>query len=235
MKQFNDAVSYIRGGKSIPAIVLSSLASAKGELLTLLYAQPDMGPVLLAQGTTRGIAQVQQAVEPMVEGKAFGWQEAVEEAPAVNKDNLFIQGYASDHIWTMEDKPGFIGLRLDCGDAGTVYFTPDQAKQVVDQFGVHLETVNPLEAELATANAEIETLKSQLNDTLSDHLTLGQSAEVTKHELDAAKAEVESLHGKIIEMEAILNQKPEPAPAEPPAESAPAPEPESEPKPPTEG
>jgi hypothetical protein len=46
--------------------------------------------------------------------------------------------YSTDHIWTMEDKPGFIGLRLDCGDAGTIYFTKDQAAQVVSCLSMHL-------------------------------------------------------------------------------------------------
>jgi hypothetical protein len=72
---FNDSVVYIRNGKPIPAIVLSSLMSDRGELLTVLYAQPEIGPTLLAQGTTRGIAQVQQAVAPFVEGNTFGWQD----------------------------------------------------------------------------------------------------------------------------------------------------------------
>ena len=75
MHNFNDSVLYVRNGKPIPAIVLSSLQSDRGELLTVLYAQPDIGPQLLAQGTTRGIAQVQQAVQPFVEGNVFGWKE----------------------------------------------------------------------------------------------------------------------------------------------------------------
>ena len=73
MHNFNDSVVYVRNGKPIPAIVLSSLQSDRGELLTVLYAQPEIGPTLLAQGTTRGIAQVQQAVAPFVEGNVFGW------------------------------------------------------------------------------------------------------------------------------------------------------------------
>jgi hypothetical protein len=46
--------------------------------------------------------------------------------------------YATDHIWTMEDKEGFIGLRVDCGDSGVVYFTPSQALDVVAAFSAHL-------------------------------------------------------------------------------------------------
>lgn len=45
--------------------------------------------------------------------------------------------HATDHIWLMEDKPGFIGLRVDCGDGGVLYFTPEQAKEVVDAFENH--------------------------------------------------------------------------------------------------
>lgn len=48
--------------------------------------------------------------------------------------------FATDHIWTMEDRPGFIGLRVDCGDSGVIYFTPDQARQVIDQFQCHLKS-----------------------------------------------------------------------------------------------
>jgi hypothetical protein len=78
---YNDSVVYIRNGKPIPAIVLSSLQSERGELLTVLYAQPDIGPTLLAQGTTRGIAQVQQAVAPFKEGNTFGWYDEVVAVP----------------------------------------------------------------------------------------------------------------------------------------------------------
>lgn len=39
--------------------------------------------------------------------------------------------FSTDHIWTMEDRPGFVGLRLDCGDSGVIYFTKDQAASVV--------------------------------------------------------------------------------------------------------
>lgn len=47
--------------------------------------------------------------------------------------------YATDHIWTMEDKPGFIGLRLDCGDSGVIYFTREQALSVMAAFALHVE------------------------------------------------------------------------------------------------
>jgi hypothetical protein len=83
---YNDSVVYIRNGKPIPAIVLSSLMSDRGELLTVLYAQPEIGPTLLAQGTTRGIAQVQQAVAPFVEGNMFGWKDT--EVETVTLANL---------------------------------------------------------------------------------------------------------------------------------------------------
>jgi hypothetical protein len=46
--------------------------------------------------------------------------------------------FATDHIWTMEDRPGFIGLRLDCGDAGVIYFTKEQAMSVIAAFASHL-------------------------------------------------------------------------------------------------
>ena len=75
MKQFNDSVTYIRKGNALPAIVLKSQASIYGELLTLLYANPDSGPGLVVQGTNRGVAAVDSAVKPMGVGAMFGWQE----------------------------------------------------------------------------------------------------------------------------------------------------------------
>lgn len=47
--------------------------------------------------------------------------------------------YATDHIWTMEDREGFIGLRLDSGDSGVIYFTKEQAASVIKNFKLHLE------------------------------------------------------------------------------------------------
>lgn len=46
--------------------------------------------------------------------------------------------HATDHIWTMEDEKGFIGLRVDCGDSGVLYFTKEQALDVVTAFSLHL-------------------------------------------------------------------------------------------------
>jgi hypothetical protein len=46
--------------------------------------------------------------------------------------NLFLNGKATDHIWAMEDVPGYIGLRMDCGDSGAVYMTPKQAEEVIE-------------------------------------------------------------------------------------------------------
>lgn len=44
---------------------------------------------------------------------------------------LRLDGKATDHIWAMEDQPGYIGLRMDSGDSGTVYLTRAQAEEVV--------------------------------------------------------------------------------------------------------
>jgi hypothetical protein len=61
-----------------------------------------------------------------------------EEMPSMGMVNAasmkgFRLEFATDHIWSMEDKEGFIGLRIDCGDAGVVYFTKSQARQVAEQ------------------------------------------------------------------------------------------------------
>lgn len=43
---------------------------------------------------------------------------------------LVLHGNCTDHIWLMEDgkEPHRIGVRMDCGDSGTVYLTREQAK-----------------------------------------------------------------------------------------------------------
>ncbi len=103
MHSFNDSVVYVRNGKPIPAIVLSSLQSDRGELLTVLYAQPEIGPTLLAQGTTRGVAQVQQAVTPFVEGNVFGWEDT----------------FASDlRAWKARPKPTIAELEAILNEEG---------------------------------------------------------------------------------------------------------------------
>lgn len=78
MKNFNDAVLYIRDGKAIPGIVLKSQQTTAGELLTILYADPDTGPSLVAQGTCRGIGSIASAVGPMGTGRMFGWKDTAE-------------------------------------------------------------------------------------------------------------------------------------------------------------
>lgn len=52
---------------------------------------------------------------------------------------LSLDGKATDHIWAMEDVEGYIGLRMDCGDAGTVYLTPKQARDVISTLQIFLD------------------------------------------------------------------------------------------------
>lgn len=47
-------------------------------------------------------------------------------------EELHLQGQAEGSIWAMLDRPGLIRLRLDCEDAGTVYMTKEQAKEVIN-------------------------------------------------------------------------------------------------------
>lgn len=57
---------------------------------------------------------------------------------------LQLQGKATDHIWGMvhaEEGVPYIGLRVDCGDSGTLYLTRSQAHEVI-------ETLNSLLSEL---------------------------------------------------------------------------------------
>jgi hypothetical protein len=48
---------------------------------------------------------------------------------------LHLNGNATDHIWTMGDgdEPNVIGIRMDCGDSGTVYVTREQAVELATQ------------------------------------------------------------------------------------------------------
>jgi hypothetical protein len=53
------------------------------------------------------------------------------------QDRLRLHGRCTDHIWTMQDgqEPYVIGVRMDCGDSGTVYLTREQAAELADQLG----------------------------------------------------------------------------------------------------
>jgi hypothetical protein len=46
---------------------------------------------------------------------------------------LTLSGYATDQVWAMQDGPEThpIGLRLDSGDAGVVYMSVSQAKEII--------------------------------------------------------------------------------------------------------
>jgi len=48
---------------------------------------------------------------------------------------LSIDGNCTNHIWIMEDGPEghSIGIRLDCGDSGTIYFSYEQAMDLSNQ------------------------------------------------------------------------------------------------------
>jgi hypothetical protein len=64
----------------------------------------------------------------------------------LRKQELRIEGHAGNPIWSMTEANGEIGLRLDCGDAGVVWMTPEQAR----------ETIEALKAELAEPQGEPE-------------------------------------------------------------------------------
>jgi hypothetical protein len=51
----------------------------------------------------------------------------------LEQQGLFLYGHAKGPIWAMGEKAGLIGLRFDSGDAGVVYLTKEQAKDVIDQ------------------------------------------------------------------------------------------------------
>ena len=53
---------------------------------------------------------------------------------------LNLAGHATDHIWLMEDGPEShpIGIRMDCGDSGTVYVSREQAAELSSQLTAFL-------------------------------------------------------------------------------------------------
>jgi hypothetical protein len=56
------------------------------------------------------------------------------------KKELNLAGNATDHIWLMEDGPEThpIGIRMDCGDSGTVYVSKEQAAELASQLNAFL-------------------------------------------------------------------------------------------------
>ena len=61
---------------------------------------------------------------------------------------LHLNGNATDHIWCMADgdEPNVIGVRMDCGDSGTVYLTREQAADLSEQLAIFArEVVRPEE------------------------------------------------------------------------------------------
>lgn len=142
-KQFNDSIIYVRNGKPLPAIVLASQATAEGELLTLLYADPVNGPQLLAQGTTRGIAQVQQAVAPFVEGNMFGWTDGYPQTEAGEAPKTPL----APSPMTDEDVYQGIKLFLAKEQNGKEYiYAPDNIPQLQVQIDKAMERIRAEEA-----------------------------------------------------------------------------------------
>lgn len=60
--------------------------------------------------------------------------------PTLKESSLHLHGKCTDHIWLMEDgsEPHVLGLRMDCGDSGTVYLTREQAADLADQLKLML-------------------------------------------------------------------------------------------------
>jgi hypothetical protein len=61
--------------------------------------------------------------------------QALETQQLIDRDELILQGKATDMIWLMDggEEPHTIGIRLDDGDSGVVYVTPEQAKDLAGQ------------------------------------------------------------------------------------------------------
>jgi hypothetical protein len=60
--------------------------------------------------------------------------------------DLRLDGKASDHIWIMADgdDPHVIGIRMDCGDSGTVYVTREQAVDLAAQLTAIVDELKAL-------------------------------------------------------------------------------------------
>jgi len=147
-KQFNDSIIYVRNGKPLPAIVLASQATAEGELLTLLYADPVNGPQLLAQGTTRGIAQVQQAVAPFKEGNVFGWHDDIVDLKDIFSDAIM------PHLIELSKTVATIAPQMEISPTGTIISantllqecllkTPESAPEQLDEAQGPVEPGDP--------------------------------------------------------------------------------------------
>jgi len=57
---------------------------------------------------------------------------------------LWLQGRSTDLIWLMMDgeEPHCIGIRMDCGDSGTVYVTRQQAEDLIGQLRGMLDVID---------------------------------------------------------------------------------------------
>lgn len=65
---------------------------------------------------------------------------AIDQTKKVGDGSLSLHGKCTNHIWLMEDgeEPHTIGIRMDCGDSGTVYVTHEQAQDLVEQLQIFL-------------------------------------------------------------------------------------------------
>jgi hypothetical protein len=50
----------------------------------------------------------------------------------LERTGLLLHGRATDQVWAMRSSDGLIGLYMDSGDAGVVYLTENQARNVID-------------------------------------------------------------------------------------------------------
>lgn len=72
-------------------------------------------------------------------------------------ETLQIQGIAGDPIWVMCDgtEPYVIGVRLDCGDAGVVYLSREQATELAKQLNASVVELAKLESTGPNKDSEV--------------------------------------------------------------------------------
>jgi hypothetical protein len=49
----------------------------------------------------------------------------------IRENQLVLNGHATDHIWAMQHDDDLYGLRVDCGDSGTLFMTKAQAQEII--------------------------------------------------------------------------------------------------------
>ncbi|MGA7885225.1 MAG: hypothetical protein WCA44_05735 [Acidobacteriaceae bacterium] len=200
----------MRGEVETPALVVQSSQQADGEHLQVVSLDPaKASPLLSGQNVDAAIRK--DYVTPLENGKTFGWKER----PA-----LPTGGEPSEETGEQKD----LETRWAKGPAD----------EFVENIIPHLQELSATVAKIApemniSPDGTLISANTLLTEDHAAHDALAKAHDTAIEELKkvtdnarevdeqniALKEEVASLHAKITEMEAILNQAPEPAPPQP--------------------